>query len=65
MLMFSCQLALLHVNPFLSEGWVSDLLWWGVGEYLWGRKFLLNLQVVDLQLHWVYEFSEAVFHAFC
>ena len=61
---------MLCVNPFLSEGWFV----WGLGEwfalvgcgeeYLWGRKFLLNLQTVDLQLHWACQFSAGVFHTF-
>ena len=61
------------VNPFLSEGWFV----WGLGEWfalvgcggstgvLWGRKSLLNLQAVNLQLHWACEFSAGVFHVFC
>ena len=50
----------------LCGGWVSDLLWVGYGGSTCGGKFfLLNLQAVDLQLHWACEFSAGVFHAFC
>ena len=68
------QVNLLCVNPFLSGGlvcvgwggdWVSGLLWWSVGKYLWGRKFLLDLHAVDLKLHWAYEFSAGIFRTLC